>query len=130
MRGFIALFSILIVSTVSLMSIATAGVLVFFAQSNVLGEVSYRRSQAAAYTCVQLVLHSISVDEYRFKNGTPAQFTVNDTDTCEVISVTLESTRASLEISGSSGSSHSILRAGGVRASAKGPFTLSSFEYL
>lgn len=127
-RGYIALLSVLLISGTLLSLTLTASVALYFAQKDMRGEVSYRRSRVAAYSCAQVVMHALSVDKYRFEGVLPDEFPVTSSSTCRVLSVSVSDLDATIQIQGVSGTSVSPLQVTSTRPDISSAFIIQTWE--
>jgi hypothetical protein len=128
MRGYIALLSVLVMSGILFVVTISAGITVYFASQDVRGEVEFRQSRAAAFSCAQLVIHAVSVDSYRFASDTPTMFPVSASSTCIVESVSVWDQEVEAVVTGVTGGSSSQIRVYASRFSSSTAFNITHLE--
>jgi hypothetical protein len=128
-RGFVALLSVLTISSILLVTSLSADAKVSLAQQAVANEYSYRAAQQAAYSCAQLAANRVSVEPQRFeKAGTTTIILSPDHSNpleCSIISAHGTSTIVSMVVQGHVGDSVIRMHAMARRTSSTSPFQIS-----
>jgi len=132
-RGFVALLSVLMVSSILLAASLSASEAAAFAQRAVADEFSYRAAIEAARSCATLAVSRLSADPHRFeRTGTTTIILSPDAShpiSCSISSAHGTSLDAHAMVQGYAGDSFVQFHARALRASASSPFQMT-FERI
>lgn len=129
-QGFVALFSVLVLSALLLGMAVSADVAAYAAHEAESDEHSYRMAQEAALSCARFSFARLDADPLRFSNTPTTTIRITDESLCRIISASSTGNSAGSSVEGVSGESTVPLYATAVRATSAQPFALETWtEY-
>ncbi len=129
-KGYIALLSVLIISSLLLILVADGSIEGVFARDAVNEESSYRESVTNAWSCAYLAFNRLIFDPNRFSHTGTTTITLSPLNTCHVIAASTTDFRAEVYVQGNAGYSFTSFYITAVRDSPSKPYFIDSWEEL
>lgn len=126
-RGFIALVSAILLSTLLLLFVEAEGLAGYLAHQAVTDEQSYRVAQQAAFSCAEFAISRLDADPLRFQ-GIGTTTIQLDAAACEIVSASTTNDSATVITRGESVRNSVPIFFSAIRASSSDPFRLISWE--